>query len=261
MDALFTDRRDAGRQLAQRLGAYRGRPGVLVLALARGGMPVGVEVARSLGADLDVFAVRKLGVPGYRELALGAIAPGGVRVLNEDVVLRLGIPEQAIDHVAAEERVELERRERVYRGDRPAAAVKGRTVILVDDGLATGATMRATVAAVRRLGAEQVVVAVPVAPADTCRMLAAEADEVVCPATPEPFCAIGCWYDRFQQVSDAEVRDLLAEAEQAAPGGIGPSRDPRPRPGRHTRNTPASPAASEARPARQGHWEEESSGA
>jgi putative phosphoribosyl transferase len=214
---LFRDRREAGRFLARRLTAYADRPDVLVLALPRGGVPVGYEVARALRAPLDVFLVRKLGLPGHEELAMGAIASGGVRVLNEDVVRALGIPEDVIATVAAEEQEELERRERSYRGNRPAPAVRGKTVILIDDGLATGSTMRAAVAALRRQGPARIVVAVPVGAPETCAEFQEEADEAICAQTPEPFHAVGLWYRDFSQTTDEEVRELLerAAAEQA----------------------------------------------
>src|SRR4051794_18326645 len=183
----FRDRSEAGRILAAKLSAYANRPDVLILGLPRGGVPVAFEVARALDAPLDVFLVRKLGVPGYEELAMGAIATGGVVVLNDEAVRGLGIPERTIEAVAARERRELERRERAYRDGRPAPDVQGRTVILVDDGLATGSTMRAAVAALRRQGPARIVVAVPVGAAGTCADLQAEADEVVCGRTPAPF--------------------------------------------------------------------------
>jgi predicted phosphoribosyltransferase len=205
----FRNRTDAGRQLAEKLAAYADRPDVLVLALPRGGVPVGFEVARALGAPLDVFLVRKLGVPGYEELAMGAVATGGVRVLNDEIVRGLGILEHQIDAVVARELQELARRERLYRGDRPPPDVAGRTVILVDDGLATGATMRAAVAALRRQRPAGIVVAVPTASPDTCEALKAEADDVICAMTPDPFFAVGHWYDDFTQTTDEEVRDLL----------------------------------------------------
>jgi len=219
---LFRNRTDAGRQLAARLQAYANRPDVVVLALPRGGVPVAFEVARALHAPLDVFLVRKLGVPGHEELAMGAIASGGVRVLNEDVVRTLHIPEEAIDAVAAEEQQELERRESAYRGGRPPADVRGRTVILVDDGLATGSSMRAAVAALRRQEPARIVVAVPVGAVETCEDLGAEADEAVCVRTPDPFYAVGIWYGNFAQTTDEEVRDLLeraAEENTPAPRG------------------------------------------
>jgi predicted phosphoribosyltransferase len=206
---LFRDRREAGRLLAAKLTAYANRPDVIVLALPRGGVPVGYEVARALGAPLDVFVVRKLGVPGYEELAMGAVATGGVRVLNDQVVSRLGIPEHVIDAVAAREQQELARRERLYRGGRPPLDVRNRTVILVDDGLATGATMHAAIAALRQLHPARIVVAVPTASAETCEEMRAEADDVICAVTPEPFQAVGRWYQDFSQTMDEEVQDLL----------------------------------------------------
>jgi predicted phosphoribosyltransferase len=206
----FRNRTDAGRQLAEKLAAYADRPDVLVLALPRGGVPVGFEVARALGAPLDVFLVRKLGVPGHEELAMGAVATAGVRVLNDEIVRGLGISEREIDAVVARELHELTRRERLYRGDCPPPDVAGRTVILVDDGLATGATMRAAVAALRRQPQARIVIAVPTASPDTCEALKAEADDVVCAITPEPFFAVGHWYEDFTQTTDDEVRELLA---------------------------------------------------
>ncbi|HJZ93790.1 MAG TPA: phosphoribosyltransferase [Gemmataceae bacterium] len=214
---LFEDRHDAGRQLAAKLGRYAGRPDGIILALPRGGVPVGYEVARALGVPLDLFLVRKLGVPGREELAMGAIASGGVRVLNEDVVRELGIPQRWVDEVTADEAAELRRREAAYRDDRPAPDVRGKTVILVDDGLATGASMRAAVAALRQLGPARIVVAVPVAAAQTCKEFRSEADEVVCAETPEPFYAVGTWYEDFSQTTDDEVRDLLSRAPTAGP--------------------------------------------
>ena len=213
---IFRDRTDAGRRLASRLGEYAGRPGLLVLALPRGGVPVAFEVALSLGAPLDVFLVRKLGVPGHEELAMGAIATGGVRVVNEAVVRELGISGEVIDAVAARERAELERRALAYRGERPAPEVLGRTVFLVDDGLATGSTMRAAALAVRRQGPARVVVAVPVAARATCDELRAEVEDIVCAATPEPFFGVGRWYQDFSQTTDEEVRELLARAKQGS---------------------------------------------
>jgi predicted phosphoribosyltransferase len=199
--------------LAQKLKAYAQQRDVLVLALPRGGVPVACEVARALGAPIDVFVVRKLGTPGQRELAMGAIATGGVRVLNEDVIRLMRIPEQVIDTVAAEEQREMERRERVYRGARPAPGLKGRTLILVDDGLATGSTMHAAVAALRQRQPARIVVAIPVAPPSTLREFASEADEVVCVLAPdEPFDGVGQWYLDFSQTTDKEVRELLERA-------------------------------------------------
>ena len=206
----FRNRTDAGRQLAEKLAAYANRPDVLVLALPRGGVPVAFELARAFGAPLDVFLVRKLGVPGYEELAMGAVATGGVRVLNDEIVRGLGISEHEIDAVVARELRELSRRDRLYRGDRPPSDVAGRTVILVDDGLATGATMRAAVQALRRQQPGRIVAAVPTASPDTCQVLKAEADDVICAITPEPFFAVGHWYDDFTQTTDDEVRELLA---------------------------------------------------
>jgi putative phosphoribosyl transferase len=209
--ALFRDRQDGGRRLAEKLRGYAGTAAV-VLALPRGGVPVAAEVAAGLGLPLDVFIVRKLGVPGYAELAMGAIASGGVRVMNEDVVRELGIPEQAIDSVAQAEAAELARREIAYRGVRPPQDVGGRTVILVDDGLATGATMRAAVEALRARHAARIVVAVPVGAPATCNMLAAEADEIICAVAPEPFLAVGYWYENFDQTTDEEVEAILSSA-------------------------------------------------
>jgi len=208
----FRDRREGGAALATKLAQYTGRPDVIVLALPRGGVPVAHEVATSLGAPLDVFLVRKLGTPGHRELAMGAIASGGVRVLNDEVVRWYGIPEGAINAVARTEQVELERREREYRRDRPPRDFGGLIVILVDDGLATGSTMRAAVEAVRLHKPSRVVVAVPVAAAETCREFRARADEIVCAKTPEPFSAVGQWYVDFSQTTDDEVRALLEDA-------------------------------------------------
>jgi predicted phosphoribosyltransferase len=206
----FSNRSEAGRELAERLAHYADSSDVVVLALPRGGVPVGYEVAEALGAPLDVFLVRKLGVPGHEELAMGAIASGGVRVLNERVVGALCITDDVLEEVEAEERHELERRERAYRDDRPPLDVRDKTVVLVDDGLATGATMRAAVTALRRLGPARIVVAVPVGAADTCAELRIEADEVRCAVEPEPFYGVGMWYDDFSQTTDDEVRALLA---------------------------------------------------
>ena len=208
----FMDRREAGRVLASRLQSYADRDDVVVLALPRGGVPVAFEVATALAAPLDVFLVRKLGTPGHRELAMGAIASGGVRVLNDDVVRWYGIPETAIETVAREEGEELARRERAYRRDRPAPDLANRVVILVDDGLATGSTMRAAAQAVRLLQPSRVVVAVPVGARQTCSEIAAVADEVVCARMPEPFSAVGQWYLDFDQTEDDEVRDLLQKS-------------------------------------------------
>lgn len=215
---LFRNRTEAGRFLAEQLEAYANRSDVLVLALPRGGVPVAFEVAQALHAPLDVFLVRKLGVPGHEELAMGAIASGGVLVLNEDVVQALDISEDVIAAVAAKEQQELERRERRYRGDRPAPDVHGQVVILVDDGLATGSTMRAALAALRQQQPARLVVAVPVGAPATCAEFQAETDETVCARTPEPFYAVGLWYEDFTQTTDEEVHDLLERAaEEQAP--------------------------------------------
>jgi putative phosphoribosyl transferase len=214
---LFHDRAHAGRLLAQRLADYGGRSDVVVLGLPRGGVPVAFEVAAALGAPLDVFVVRKLGLPGQPELAMGAIATGGVLVLNDEIVGMLGIDSRTIDEVARVEEVELARRERAYRGDRPAIDVKGKVVIVVDDGLATGATMRAAVRALKLLAPARVVAAAPVAEADTCRALLSEADDVICAVTPPTFRAVGMWYHDFSQTTDAEVQALLERGEPRAP--------------------------------------------
>ncbi len=206
---MFHDRFDAGETLARRLSEFAGTSDAVVLALPRGGVPVGYEVARLLRLPLDVFVVRKLGTPGQPELAMGAIASGGVRVLNREVVDAMGIPEWSVEQVAKQEQVELERRERQYRGDRPPLETRGKTVILVDDGLATGSSMRAAAAALRQQGAARIVVAVPVASRATCEQLRAEGNEVVCATTPEPFFAVGQWYKDFSQTTDEEVRELL----------------------------------------------------
>ena len=208
----FRDRADAGRKLATSLVEYAGRPDLVVLALPRGGVPVGYEVARSLGAPLDIFLVRKLGVPGHEELAMGAIASGGVRVVNPGVVQALEIPEQVIEDVAAAELRELERRERAYRDDRPPPDVRGKTVILVDDGLATGSTMRAAATALRQQGPARIVVGVPVSTPETCDRFRREVDDIVCAITPEVLFGVGAWYQDFSQTTDDEVRDLLARA-------------------------------------------------
>ena len=212
----FEDRFEAGRVLASKLGEFSGRNDVVVLALPRGGVPVGYEVARALRAPLDVFVVRKLGTPGQEELAMGALASGGVTVLNREVIQALGIPQQTIEAVVAREERELERREREYRGQRPAASVRGRTAILVDDGLATGSSMRVAAKALRKEAAAEIVVAVPVASASTCSEFELEVDKVVCATTPEPFSAVGQWYRNFSQTTDEEVRDLLARSASAS---------------------------------------------
>lgn len=210
----YRDRSEAGRLLASKLTMYAGRPDVLVLALPRGGVPVAFEIAKALHAPLDVFLVRKLGVPGQEELAMGAIANGGTRVINEDVVHMLHIPSSIIENVASKELHELERRRQLYRDDRPLPTIQNRIVILVDDGLATGATMRAAVHALRIQHPARLVVAVPVAAAPSCDMLRAEVDEMIAPLTPEFFRGVGWWYENFAQVSDKEVHDLLALAER-----------------------------------------------
>ena len=212
----FADRRQAGRVLAQHLLRHRNDPSLIVLALPRGGVPVAFEVAQALHAPLDVFVVRKLGLPGHEEYAMGAIATGDVRVMNQDIA-NAGISQAAIEAVAARERIELARRERLYRGERPPIAIEDHTVILVDDGLATGSTMLAAATAVRRQRPRTIVVAVPVAAAETCRALREVVDEVTCPATPEPFVAVGAWYEDFRQVSDDEVHALLAAAWRPQP--------------------------------------------
>jgi len=217
-EPLFRNRAQAGQALAGHLRAYAGRRDVIVLALPRGGVPVGFEVARALGAPLDVFVVRKLGVPGYSELAMGAIATGGARVLSRDLIARLGISRDALDAVIARESAELARREASYRGDRPPHALSGRTVVVVDDGLATGSTMRAAVEAVRKLGAARIVVAVPVAAPESLGRLAEEADECVCVEAPAGFAAVGEFYADFEATSDDEVRALLAAAAESPAG-------------------------------------------
>jgi predicted phosphoribosyltransferase len=210
--ALFKDRRDAGRKLAQKLLEYANRGDVVVLALPRGGVPVAFEVAKALHAPLDIFLVRKLGVPGHEELAMGAIASGGVRVLNNSVIQLLRIPDELIDLAAAKEQQELERRERAYRGDRPKPEVRGRTIILVDDGLATGASMRAAIAALRTQEPAKIIVSVPTAAPETCAEFEAEVDDIICAPTPQNGCGVGAWYEDFSQTTDAEVRELLEQA-------------------------------------------------
>ncbi len=225
---LFHDRIDAGRRLAQELTAYANRPDVLVLGLPRGGVPVAYEVAKALGAPLDIILVRKLGVPGEQELAMGAIASGGVRVLNEDVVRMIGIPASVIDSVAAKEQRELERRERLYRGDHPAPDIAGKTIILVDDGIATGATVRAAIALVRQQKPAAIVVATPVAPVSTCNELQADVDDLVCVMEPESFFAIGFWYESFPQTTDDEIRQLLGYAWRGHPAAERPAPEAQP---------------------------------
>ncbi len=217
MSTKFEDRRAAGRVLARALAHLRGRDDTVVLGLPRGGVPVAFEVARALGAPLDVFVVRKLGYPGHEEYAMGAIATGGVRVLNPDVAEHVPLSSPAFEQTAAREAMELERRERLYRGGRTARELRGRCVILVDDGLATGSTMRAAARALRLLSPARIVVGVPVASPETCRDLGREVDEIVCATTPEPFSSVGRWYRHFDQTSDEEVQALLAQAARAAP--------------------------------------------
>ena len=209
---FFQDRSEAGRLLAEQLRKYRNQPDVLVLAPAARRCSCGIRVAKALNAPFDVFMVRKLGVPGHEELAMGAIASGGIRVLNEDVMRQLNIPTWVIDAVAVREQKELERREHLYRGDRPAPNVDGKTVIVVDDGLATGSSMKVALSALQKQQPKKLVVAVPIAPRDTCESVREVADEVVCAMTPEPFMAIGTWYRRFDQTTDDEVRDLIKRA-------------------------------------------------
>lgn len=209
----FVDRKQAGKLLAAGLKRYAGRLDTIVLALPRGGVPVAFEIAQALSAPLDVFLVRKLGLPGQEELAMGAIATGGVRVLNRDVVSHLAIPQRIIDTVSQQAQQELERRERLYRGDRPPPAVRGMTVILVDDGLATGSTMRAAITALKKLEPGRIVIAVPVAPPSTVDELKKEVDQVACVIEPEPFDGVGRWYEDFSQTTDHEVRSLLDRAD------------------------------------------------
>jgi predicted phosphoribosyltransferase len=222
--AIYRDRRHAGKVLANALARYAHRDDVVVLGLPRGGVPVAFEVATALGAPLDVFVVRKLGVPGYSELAMGAIATGGIMVLNSEIVEGLRIPNDVIDAAVQAEMRELERRERAYRGDLPLLDVTDRTAILIDDGLATGASMRAAVAALRQLKPKRIVVGVPIAAPSTCEELGREVDDIVCAATPEPFEAVGLWYQDFSQTSDEEVRELLEQARrQQTPSESRPS--------------------------------------
>jgi predicted phosphoribosyltransferase len=210
---------EAGRHLAAKLRHYAHRPDAIVLALPRGGVPVASEVARALDLPLDIYLVRKLGVPGHEELAMGAIATGDARVLNERVIQMLSIPAGIIEAVAQREIRELARRERLYRGDRPAPDLGGKVAILIDDGLATGATMRAAAVALRGQGPAKIVVAVPVAARETCDELGGEVDEMVCASTPEPFDAVGKWYENFSQTTDEEVRLLLDQAWREHPVG------------------------------------------
>lgn len=213
--AVFNDRSAAGKALAQELSDFAGRQDVLVLALPRGGVPVAFEIAQFLRAPLDIMLVRKLGAPGHQELAMGAIASGDIIVMNKSIVDQLGIDQQAIDREIDQERQELRRRERVYRGERAPCPIAQQTVILVDDGIATGATMRAAVAAIKQHKPAYLVVAAPTAAADTCRTIAREVDKIVCLATPEPYFAVGNWYRNFDQTADSEVCNLLQEAADA----------------------------------------------
>jgi putative phosphoribosyl transferase len=211
---FFKDRFEAGQFLANKLRSFADHPDAVVLALPRGGVPVGLEVAKALNLPLDVFVVRKLGVPGYEELAMGAIASGGVKVLNEGVIRSSAIPDRIVDAVAAREERELERRERDYREGRSPIDVHGRTVILVDDGLATGSSMRVAALALKNKEPRQILVAIPVASLATCTELESEVSQVVCALTPEPFCAVSRWYEDFSQTSDEEVRWLLKQASR-----------------------------------------------
>ena len=217
MAARYRNRTDAGRQLAAQLREYADRPDVIVLALPRGGVPVAYEVARALHVPLDVFIVRKLGLPSHPELAMGAIASGGIRVIDQAALRRFGVTDEQLAVVAAAEERELERRERQYREDLPLPDVTGKTVILIDDGLATGATMAAAAAALKAQGPAKLIVAVPVSAPETCDAFREIVDEVVCGATPEPFYAVGLWYEDFSQTSDDEVHDLLARAARELP--------------------------------------------
>ena len=217
MPERFLNRSDAGRQLAaELLPRYGGRSDVLVLGLPRGGVPVAFEIAVALDAPLDVFVVRKLGLPGHEEFGIGAIASGGVRVVDDSVLRAYGVDSRTLEEITEREQRELERRERRYRDDRPFPAIQDRVVILIDDGLATGSTMRAAVAALRAEGPREIVVAVPVGAPETCSAMARLADDVVCLMTPEPFYAVGLWYENFDQTDDAEVHDLLERAAMRA---------------------------------------------
>ncbi len=212
----FLNRREAGIELAEKLDHFAGRQDVVVLGLARGGVPVAYEVARALHVPLDVFVVRKLGAPGHEELAIGAIATGGIRVLNQEAIHALGITSSAIERITMLEQQELERREKMYRDDRPPVNIKGRTVIVVDDGLATGSTMQAAITALRRQGPASIIVAAPVVALETCEYLRTVADGCEYVQSPEPFYGVGLWYEDFSQTTDREVRSLLAASAQAA---------------------------------------------
>jgi putative phosphoribosyl transferase len=216
---IFHDRAEAGKSLAAKLETYANRPGALVLALPRGGVPVGFEVSRALNAPLDVFVVRKLGMPGHEELAMGAIASGGVKVINRDVVQRFRIQREIIEAVASREAEELVRRERLYRGNKPAPEISGRLAILVDDGLATGSSMSAALEALRKQNPDRIVVGVPVAAPSTCDEFRAQVDDIVCAVTPEPFYGVGMWYEDFSQTSDQEIHELLEQASRERPSG------------------------------------------
>lgn len=218
----YQDRFEAGRMLAEQLRDEARTGNAIVLALPRGGVPVGFEVARVLGLPLDVFLVRKLGTPGHEELAMGAIASGGVRILNPEVIEELGIPREAIDAATEAQHRELVRREHEFRAGRPPLDVRGRTVLLVDDGLATGSTMRAAVAGLRELSPARIVVAAAVGSGEAVELLSREADAVVCPRTPEPFYAVGLWFEDFEQTTDAEVRELLARASRTSGAEVAP---------------------------------------
>lgn len=217
----FRDRTHAGRLLAKELAGYAGDPGTVVLALPRGGVPVAYEIAHELRLELDILIVRKLGMPGHEEYAIGAIGAGGVRVLQEDVVREYGLPKEAIEEISARELHEIARRERQYRGGRPPLDLHGRTALLVDDGLATGSTMRAAIRIAHKLGAARIVVAVPVGAAETCEALEQEVDELICLSRPMMFFAVSQWYRVFDQTSDSEVQDLLALAWREHPGAAG----------------------------------------
>jgi len=210
----FRDRRHAGQYLAEKLQKYAHKPKTIVLGLPRGGVVVAYEIAQKLGLPLDIILVRKLGVPGYEELAMGAIASGGVQVLNEEVIRSMNISEEQIQSIAAKEARELKRREAAYRSNRPPLDLKDYTIILVDDGLATGATMRAAVAALRKQNPRKIIIAVPTASPDTCEEFRAKVDDIICGITPSPFQAVGLWYEDFSQTSDQEVQDLLRESDQ-----------------------------------------------
>jgi len=212
--AIFKDRRDAGRKLAQKLSAYANRSDVIALALPRGGVPVAYEVALALNAPLDIFTVRKLGLPGHEELAMGAIASGGARVINQDVVRTFSIPQGVVEAVAKQELKELERRERAFRGDREMREIHDRTAILIDDGLATGASMQAALMGLRARDPARIVVAVPTAPLETCEAFQQLVDEMICTTTPEPFYGVGQWYEDFSQVTDEQAQALLEQASQ-----------------------------------------------